>query len=460
MKSYKQFKKDIDNNQNDPDMCPYYLSTLFDVSKIFAVLDVEMILKNFLLLTMGNFGVEKGFIMISNSVPKKTSHFVHFGSYGMNRLDLQNKARNILSKIQPHKAIFQENGPKTLDLLPLSLSCVLPFTIDAHYSGFMGLGSKIVKQPYTDDEKKLLETLINNLVVALKNAMSFKEIKNLNQNLQKKKTQLESTVTKLQVAIQNVDRYSKHLEQVVAALNVAQEVQQSLLPHHPPRETSFDIAGGSLYCDETGGDYYDYIELPRQGSDVYAIAVGDVSGHGISSALLMAGVRAYLRSRARQAGSVTEIINDVNRLVSADTVETNQFMTLFFLMIEAQAGRLTWVRAGHEPALLYCPVSDNFEKLDGEGLPLGVDKNWLYREYTTTVKPGQIMIITTDGVWEAHNKNGEMFGRERFKEVIRRNANLGAEAIRLAIIDAVAEFRGETKQEDDITLVVMKSLSK
>jgi serine phosphatase RsbU (regulator of sigma subunit) len=110
------------------------------------------------------------------------------------------------------------------------------------------------------------------------------------------------------------------LEKIIATLNVAQEVQQSLLPQCSPREDRFHLAGSSRYCDETGGDYYDYIELPDMGSDVYAIAVGHVSGHGISSALLMASIRAYLRSRVTQAGSVADIITDVNRLVAADTL--------------------------------------------------------------------------------------------------------------------------------------------
>jgi sigma-B regulation protein RsbU (phosphoserine phosphatase) len=186
--------------------------------------------------------------------------------------------------------------------------------------------------------------------------------------------------------------------------------------------------------------------------------VGDVSGHGISSALLMAGVRAYLRGRVTQAGSVAEIITDVNRLVSADTMKTVQFMTLFFLVIEAQTGRITWVRAGHDPVLLYFPDEDRFEKLEGEGLPLGVEKTWQYRDSTKTIRPGQILVLTTDGVLEAHNKKDEMFGRDRVKELIRRYADLGAEGIRLAIIDAVTAFRGDAQQEDDITLVVLKFL--
>ena len=253
-------------------------------------------------------------------------------------------------------------------------------------------------------------------------------------------------------------RYSKHLEQIIASLNVAKEVQQSLLPRRQPKVKRFDIAGCSLYCDETGGDYYDYIKLPHMGSDVYGIIVGDVSGHGVSAALQMASVRAYLHGRVRQVGTVAEIITDVNRLVSTDAMETAVFMTLFFLKIEASTGRLSWVRAGHDPALIYSPDLDHFEKLEGKGLPLGVDKSYQYRAHTAVVKPGQILILTTDGLLESFNIKGEMFGRERFKNLIRRNAGLVAKDIQAKIIEAVTSFQGKAQQEDDITLVIMKFL--
>jgi len=253
-------------------------------------------------------------------------------------------------------------------------------------------------------------------------------------------------------------RYSKHLEQIIASLNVAKEVQQSLLPKRQPKVKRLDIAGCSLYCDETGGDYYDYIKLPHMGSDVYGIIVGDVCGHGVSAALQMASVRAYLHGRVAQVGTVAEIITDVNRLVSTDAMETAVFMTLFFLKIEACTGRLSWVRAGHDPALIYCPDLNHFEKLEGKGLPLGVDKSYQYRAHTAVVKPEQLLILTTDGILESRNIKGEFFGKERLKESIRRNADLGAEGIKLAIIDAVRNFRGEAKQDDDITLVILKFL--
>ncbi len=242
------------------------------------------------------------------------------------------------------------------------------------------------------------------------------------------------------------------------SLTLAMEVQQSLLPKTNPKVNGLDIAGKSIYCDETGGDYYDFLNIDSSTEGKIGVVVGDVSGHGIPSALLMAGVRAYLHGRATRPGSPAEIVTDVNRLVSADTVETGQFMTLFFLVIEARTGRLSWVRAGHDPAIIYSPDSDQFEELKGDGLPLGVNEDWSYEEYTVNARPGQILILTTDGVWETHNAQGEMFGKERFKEVIRRNAGLRAKGIHLSIIEAVSTFRGEASQEDDLTLVVSKFL--
>ena len=459
METGSQNSKSIETSRDELELRSYYLGTLFDISKdLFGTLDTASILQNFLLMTMGNFGVIEGFILIINLDSKETVRFVSNGFHNIDLAQLENSAKEILLLREITNPTVEEIKSIEPGTLPEEVACAVPFNIDKNSAGMMCLGSKIIDDPYTEDEKKLLITLTNSMIIALQNAGAFEEINQLNKDLLEKSQQLEKTVVELQAAMKKVARYSKHLEKIIAALNVAQEVQQSLLPQHPPKEKCFDIAGSSLYCDETGGDYYDYIELPCLGSGTYAIVVGDVSGHGISSALLMAGVRAYLRGRVTRAGSVAEMISDVNRLVSADTIETHQFMTLFFLVVEAQTGSITWVRAGHDPALLYSPDEDHFEKLEGQGLPLGVEESWQYGDYTQTLRAGQILVLTTDGVLEAHNEKGEMFGRDRLKEIIRRYAGLGAEGIRLAIIDAVTAFRGEAHQEDDITLVVLKYL--
>jgi serine phosphatase RsbU (regulator of sigma subunit) len=459
MKTGSQDSRGIETGRDELELRTYYLGTLFDISKdLFGTLDTASILQNFLLMTMGNFGVVEGFILIINLDSKETVNFVSNGFHNVDLAQMENSAREILLLRKITKPAVEELKNREPRMLPEEVACAVPFKIDKNSVGMMCLGSKIIDETYTEDEKKILITLTNTMIIALQNAGAFEEINQLNKDLLEKSGQLEKSVVELRAAMKKVAEYSKHLEQIIAALNVAQEVQQSLLPQQPPEENHFDIAGSSLYCDETGGDYYDYIELPCLGSDTHAIVVGDVSGHGISSALLMAGVRAYLRGRVTQAGSAAEIINDVNRLVSADTRETYQFMTLFFLVIEARTGQIKWVRAGHDPALLYSPDEDHFEKLEGQGLPLGVEESWQYREYARTVRKGQILVLTTDGILETHNQNGEMFGRHRLKKIIRRCAGSGVEGIRLAVIDAVKAFRGQGHQEDDITLVVLKFL--
>jgi len=241
------------------------------------------------------------------------------------------------------------------------------------------------------------------------------------------------------------------------AMNLAMEVQQNLLPREIPQIQGLDIAARSIYCDETGGDLYDFLELNHRKADCIGIAVGDVSGHGIPAALLMATVRAFLKSRVTQPGSTAEVISDVNRLITHDTGETGQFMTLFYASIDSGEKELRWVRAGHDPAVLYDPITDTFSELSGRGMAIGVNESYVYREGgIVNLSGGKIILIGTDGLWEASNEAGEMFGKNRLQTIIRQNASISADEILDAIIQAVQNFRASAKQDDDITLVVIK----
>jgi sigma-B regulation protein RsbU (phosphoserine phosphatase) len=243
-------------------------------------------------------------------------------------------------------------------------------------------------------------------------------------------------------------------------LNLAMEVQQSLLPQRPPPIEGFDIAGKSIYCEETGGDYYDFIEFPELGKGHMGVAVGDVAGHGIAPALLMTTVRAFLRSRVlTRPEDLADAIADVNRLLCIDTAETGNFMTLFFLLIDPGNGKVRWVRAGHEPAMIYDPSTDSFDELHGRGIALGVDETWSFEEQIREVwSDSQIVLIGTDGIWESENPQGESFGKRRLKEVIRQHRNKSSEEIVQAIMDALADHRKTAAQQDDVTLVVIKKV--
>ena len=240
------------------------------------------------------------------------------------------------------------------------------------------------------------------------------------------------------------------------ALGLAQEVQQSLLPQSDPSLPGFDIAGASIYCDETGGDYYDFIETNRDGQDGLAVVVGDVSGHGVSSALLMATARALIMLRASMPGDAAGVITDVNRHLSLDTVQTGNFMTFFYCELTERVTKIRWVRAGHDPAVVYDPSMDAFDELKGQGVPLGFDSSIEYDSFQCRIEPGQVIVIGTDGIWEMHNNTGEMFGKEALMEIIRDNHTASARQILDSVTEALEQFRGGEAAEDDITLVVIK----
>lgn len=245
------------------------------------------------------------------------------------------------------------------------------------------------------------------------------------------------------------------------SLHVAMQVQQSLLPEKAPTMKGLDIAGHSEYCDETGGDYYDFIQLDQIGPEAVAIAVGDVTGHGIAAALLMATGRALIRSHANTTNSLGEVFTAVNQQL-CDSEFTGRFMTLMYLIVENPAQtnapiRVRYLSAGHDPVEVYRPADDSFFELAGRDIPLGIDDDWQYNEQTSdALRPGDVLVAGTDGIWECFNAQDEQFGKDRMRETIRQAAHGSSEDIAQAVSKACEQWRGERDQNDDITLVVVK----
>lgn len=185
--------------------------------------------------------------------------------------------------------------------------------------------------------------------------------------------------------------------------------------------------------------------------------VGDVTGHGVDAALIMTTAPAFLRMRASQCGSLAQIITEMNRHLAQDLLDTGRFMTLFYMTIDPWQKCLRWVRAGRDPAILYDPERDVFEELKGTGIALGIDKDRQYQENLKGhLKNGQVVAIGTDGVWEALNVHGEMYGKERFRQLVRQHARAEARHILDQVYDDLARFSAGVRQDDDVTLVVVK----
>jgi sigma-B regulation protein RsbU (phosphoserine phosphatase) len=249
----------------------------------------------------------------------------------------------------------------------------------------------------------------------------------------------------------------KERDRMRHSLELAREVQQNLLPQKAPRIKGLDIAGISIYCERTGGDYFDYLQLNRHREETVGVVVGDVSGHGVPSALLMATARALIRKGTTLSDSISTIISDVNRQLANDVQESGRFMTLFYCMIDGIAKSMRWVRAGHDPAIFYDLLTDTFEELKGSGIALGVDRHWQFEENQKVgLVDGQIIAIGTDGIWEARNTKGEMFGKNQIYKIIRHNAKGNAAEILAAVINTLKNHTSGQKPEDDATLVIVK----
>jgi sigma-B regulation protein RsbU (phosphoserine phosphatase) len=254
------------------------------------------------------------------------------------------------------------------------------------------------------------------------------------------------------------------------AMAVASQVQQGLLPACPPSVPGLDVHGYSAYCDETGGDYFDYLVLDRNSGtraedgggtwvsrgEGLLVAIGDVVGHGIGSALVMAGARGVLHSRATGCGHLGELMTHLNEQLVPD-LGGSRFITMMLWYVDPRRGTACWANAGHDPAIVYDPVADQFTESGFGEIPLGIEPGVTYAEHSFgPVRPGQVIVLATDGVWETVNPAGEMFGRERLKRVIRENANGCAADIVGAVERAITSFRAGGNQRDDVTLVVIK----
>ena len=246
------------------------------------------------------------------------------------------------------------------------------------------------------------------------------------------------------------------MQKVKSSLAQASKIQQTLMPKSDPQVEGYDIAGKSIWCDETSGDYYDFIKPEEWGRDKVGIVVADVIGHGISAALLMTTVRASLKERILSPGTGAAIVSDVNKRLVRDIEELNLFITMFYSEIDLDTNCLRWVHAGHEPALIYDPPKGAFETLAGDGLPLGVIKDWEYRESEIRIDSGQIILIGTDGIKEACNSQNEYFGNERLMAVIREHAGKPAKVILEEVFASLEKFRFPAERKDDETLVVIK----
>ncbi len=249
-------------------------------------------------------------------------------------------------------------------------------------------------------------------------------------------------------------------EKMKQSLALAREIQQNLLPQSVPEIEGFELAGRSIPCDEIGGDFFDFIEIVELGPDHVGIALGDVTGHGIAAALLMASARSALRSQfSTYKTDLETIFERVNADFIRDTV-SSRFITMFFGILDGPARELQWISGGQDPAIWLQKKHRTIREVSVTGgMPLGIIEEAVFEKgEPIRMAPGDMLLVGTDGIWEAFDPDGEQFGKERLMTMLSEHVDDSAEQVCQAVIEAVKAFRGPAPQTDDITLIVIKAL--
>ena len=240
-------------------------------------------------------------------------------------------------------------------------------------------------------------------------------------------------------------------ERMERELELATEIQQSFQPSAPPVMDNYEFQGISFSCYEIGGDYYDFINLP---DGKMLVALGDVSGKGTGAALLMSSLHAAIHGQVAAKSSLPELVKAVNEYLAENT-PSNRFVTLFITELDPTTGKLRYINAGHNPPLVG-RADGSVAQLASGGFPLGILPMAQFELGETELKPGESLVIYSDGVSEANNLKGDEFGLERLTEVVSKNLRASAAGMRDKVESALSAFTKTAPANDDITLVIVK----
>ena len=326
------------------------------------------------------------------------------------------RGKSVLTSDAQHDPRFASG---TVVLQGVRSVLAVPLGVSEKVFGIIYADSPIAEGRFTEDHLKVLTTLASVAAIRVENARLVEA------------------------------RFQQ--ERLERELQLAMEIQQRFQPTAPPVVAGYEFQGISFPCYEIGGDYYDFIQ--REDGRL-VIALGDVSGKGTAAALLMSSLHASIHAQTGSHDTLVETISAVNRYL-ADNIPSNRFVTLFYAELDPESGAVSFLNAGHNPPLIV-HAAGTVEQLASGGLPLGINANADYREGRTTLQPGDVLVIYSDGVTEAASPNGEEFGPTRLYEVVSRNVDASAAGIRDRIESALTKFSQGTQAADDITLVIVK----
>jgi phosphoserine phosphatase RsbU/P len=321
-------------------------------------------------------------------------------------------------------------------LKELGAEILIPLPGRSRLSGVLALGPKRSEEPYSRADRSLLQSVALHTGLAIENSE----------------------------LLHSLAAEAAHRERTNREMEIAREVQERMFPQTLPAVPGLDYAGHCRPALGVGGDYYDFFELPAtpDGSHPLGIAIGDVSGKGVSAALLMASLRASLRGMTRTSNhDLAAMMREINLLVFESSA-INRYATFFYAQYDPRTRRLSYVNAGHNAPVVIRPSSSidgpRYEVLRLEvcGPVVGLLRDAEFEQSNLTIQPGDILLAFTDGISESMTVDQEEWGEERMIARLEGNAALPADALLHALLDEATDFAAGAPQYDDMTLLVCK----
>ncbi|MBL8061831.1 MAG: PP2C family protein-serine/threonine phosphatase [Anaerolineales bacterium] len=246
----------------------------------------------------------------------------------------------------------------------------------------------------------------------------------------------------------------EELRQLESELELSQIIQRGLLPSEIPFVDGLNIAAFSRPAQIVGGDYFDFVDF-KDGSNGFVMA--DVSGHGVSAGMLMSSLQTAFQTLVPEADSPLSVLERINRLY-IHNIRVTTFVTIFLGQYNPRTRTMSYANAGHSSAYLYRMATDEEIWLRPTGPAIGLMERFLLRREDVQLEPGDILLLYTDGITEAADRQGVLWGEDRLAEIIRQNAKATAEQLIQIIMKAVKEHTNGSPLADDVTLIISKSV--
>jgi sigma-B regulation protein RsbU (phosphoserine phosphatase) len=243
------------------------------------------------------------------------------------------------------------------------------------------------------------------------------------------------------------ERGKRHLEE---ELDLARTIQQGLLPNDLPSTGWFRACGSSITSRQVGGDYYD---VHPAGPDAFACVIADVSGKGVSAALLAALLQGAFLLASEGPAQIEDVMFSINRFLT-ERAKGEKYATVFYCTVD-RSGELRWSNAGH-PKPILVRANSELISLDSTGLPLGMLEVASYEVKSMQLQTGDKIVLYSDGLSEAESEDGEFFDRKKFRETLCGNASLGCKEFHAKLVEAVEDFSEGAELADDITTLVLE----